>query len=177
MSDNNGTVNWATVANQGYKFAFIKATEGITFTDSTFATNWASAKQNNILRGAYHYFRAIDDPVAQANHFLQVVPSLAPGDLPSVLDLEDDAKGTVTGTALLNAVQQWLTQAEEGLNRTPLIYVSPSFWQSSLANGQNPNRFSSHYPYGLHNGRKPPTPTLQMGGLPGPSGSSLRPVT
>jgi len=30
VSDHNGTVNWATVANQGYKFAFIKAAEGIT---------------------------------------------------------------------------------------------------------------------------------------------------
>ena len=35
-----GTVNWTSVRNSGKVFALCKATEGTTYTDPTFATNW-----------------------------------------------------------------------------------------------------------------------------------------
>ncbi|HEX4589452.1 MAG TPA: GH25 family lysozyme, partial [Gemmataceae bacterium] len=44
VSDFQGSINWTSVKNSGISFAFIKATEGTTFTASTFATNWANSK-------------------------------------------------------------------------------------------------------------------------------------
>ena len=37
-------------------FAFIKATEGIGNVDPQFNRNWRRSKNNDIIRGAYHFF-------------------------------------------------------------------------------------------------------------------------
>src|SRR4051812_36603912 len=60
-----GPINWASVAASGISFAFCKATDGATTVDQTFATNYAGMKANNIVRGAYHYGRPAQDPIAQ----------------------------------------------------------------------------------------------------------------
>lgn len=144
VSHYDGVIDWSAVPSQEYAFAFAKATEGTGHTDSQFARNWAGIKQNNILRGAYHFFRPGMDPMKQADHFLKIVPSLQAADLPPVLDLESTDK--MSGTAVLDAAEQWLTHVEQALGRTPIIYSSARFWREDLANANNPNRFSAHYP-------------------------------
>jgi len=54
-------------------FGICKATEGATFTDSTFAANWRNLKAEGKPRGAYHYFHPSLSPVDQAHHFVSVV--------------------------------------------------------------------------------------------------------
>ena len=61
VSQFQGEINWAEVHAAGMAFAFIKATEGETLVDPTFETNWAQAKQQGLLRGAYHFYRPQDD--------------------------------------------------------------------------------------------------------------------
>jgi GH25 family lysozyme M1 (1,4-beta-N-acetylmuramidase) len=80
---------WPAVLNEGYKFAFIKATEGWDWVDPFFRENWTNSK-NVVLRGAYHFFRAdLRNPVAQAEHFLRVIQQTGDrGDLELALDLE-----------------------------------------------------------------------------------------
>src|SRR3954463_10458135 len=57
VSSFQGTgINWTSVANAGYSFAWAKATEGFTFNDTTFTTNMANAK-GKVLIGAYHFAR------------------------------------------------------------------------------------------------------------------------
>src|SRR5258708_3339475 len=74
----------------GQEFVLIKATEGHTFTDSSFASRWADLGHRGILRGAYHFGHPSNDPIADADHFLSVVRHvLAPGDW-VVLDHEID---------------------------------------------------------------------------------------
>jgi lysozyme len=70
VSDHQGTVDWNAVRQTGMVFAFIKATDGITWTDPDFATNWSGATAANLLRGAYHFYETDDDPTAQAQNFL-----------------------------------------------------------------------------------------------------------
>src|SRR5262249_39837308 len=50
-----GSINWTSVKNSGKTFAFYKATEGTTYTDPTFAANWAAIKNAGLIRGAYHF--------------------------------------------------------------------------------------------------------------------------
>lgn len=58
----------------GLSFGFAKATEGTTWSDSTFAANWANmAKDGLVVRGAYHFFHPSVDPVAQARYFVAAV--------------------------------------------------------------------------------------------------------
>src|SRR5262245_48071429 len=113
VSHFQGTVDWPQVAQAGYGFAFIKATDGITYTDPMFAQNWAGAKAAGLLRGAYHFFEADDDPQQQAENFLKTV-SLESGDLPPVLDVEASSTSSEVSTATIVAnIAVWLQTVEQ----------------------------------------------------------------
>lgn len=131
VSHYQGSVNWAAVKNAGIGFAFAKATDGNTYADPQFQTNWADMKAAGLLRGAYHFYESNDDPVSQANNFIKAVGSLAVGDLPPVIDIEA-YKGDFGGVPLAANVQTWLNIVEQALGRTPMIYTGPSFWNQYM---------------------------------------------
>src|SRR5437868_13951686 len=73
VSHYQGTVTWADVRASGRRFAFCKATEGLTYTDPTFTTNWAGMRAAGLLRGAYHFGHPGDDAVSQADRFCDTI--------------------------------------------------------------------------------------------------------
>jgi lysozyme len=127
-----GTVNWKSVQQAGITFAFTRATYGISEIDASFNDNWSGMQEAGIIRGAYHFFLAADDPTEQAEFFIRTVGKLGPQDLPPVIDVE--AGGGVNRSLAAN-VQTWLTAVEQGLGRTPVIYTAPSFWNENLTGG------------------------------------------
>ncbi|HEX8815308.1 MAG TPA: GH25 family lysozyme, partial [Terriglobales bacterium] len=131
ISHYNGAINHAQLAAGGVVFAYVKATEGQFTKDPLYAANYAGLSQNQILRGAYHFFYPQLDPAAQASNFLSVVTQLNPGDLPPVLDVE--ISGEQSPQAIAAAMQQWLDAVEEALGRTPIIYTAPGFWNVALS--------------------------------------------
>jgi len=133
VSHYQGTVNWAAVKAAGIGFAFAKATDGNTYTDPQFKSNWTGIKAAGMLRGAYHFYESKDDPVTQANNFIAAVGSLAVGDLPPVVDIEVN-KGSFGNTTLAANLQIWLNTVEQALGRTPMIYTGPSFWNQNMNN-------------------------------------------
>jgi GH25 family lysozyme M1 (1,4-beta-N-acetylmuramidase) len=70
-------------------FAFMKATEGLSFIDPDFAQNWANAKAAGIPRGAYCFVHPSDSATGQAALFLETVAAqgLEDGDM-LALDVE-----------------------------------------------------------------------------------------
>jgi GH25 family lysozyme M1 (1,4-beta-N-acetylmuramidase) len=52
---NNTPVNWTTVKNGGYSFAFVKADEGTEDIDPAFATNMSGANAAGVYVGPYHF--------------------------------------------------------------------------------------------------------------------------
>ena len=85
-------IDWNRVAAGGWKFAFVKATQGTSYTDEWFARDLAGAKQAGLPRAPYHFLEA-GDGAAQAQHFLQVANQAGytgtqAGELPPALDLE-----------------------------------------------------------------------------------------
>ena len=90
----DGAIVWSQVAGAGIKWGYAKATESTNYTDPTFATNWSGMKANGVFRGAYHFFHPNLDGKAQADYFLGVVGTLAPGDLPPMLDWEVSSGAT-----------------------------------------------------------------------------------
>ena len=92
-------IDWEVVRNASLdtapvSFVFIKATEGVSLLDENFNLNFYEAKQNGLIRGAYHFFIPNIDARAQARFFLKQV-HLEPGDLPPVLDVEKAGDLTV----------------------------------------------------------------------------------
>jgi lysozyme len=70
VSAAQGSINWSTVAANGVKFAFTKASEGTYYVDPNYAANMSGGKTAGVLMGAYHFARPdIDTPLQEANYF------------------------------------------------------------------------------------------------------------
>ncbi len=116
VSHDQGEVNWAEVRAAGMAFAFMKATEGETVVDPKFETNWVQAKQQGLLRGAYHFYRPQDDATTQAHFFLRTVP-FADGDLPPVIDIE--VTDGVSASEIVAGLQTWLSVVADSVGHCP----------------------------------------------------------
>jgi lysozyme len=125
-------VDWFKVLTSDIKFAMAKTTDGISFIDPEFKANWSDMKAVNILRGATHYYRTNNDPVAQAKHFISVVGMLDSTDLPPVLDIEA-FDGVFGNEGLVRNVQIWLANVQGALKRKPIIYTNRSFWNQHMS--------------------------------------------
>lgn len=123
-------IDWEIVGNQkGIKFAFMKATEGVSLLDEKFKINWKSSKLNGIKRGAFHYFRPQVSGVEQAKFYLSVV-NFEEGDLYPVLDLEEDPNGAFT--LFYKEIDAWLKIVESETGKKPILYASRKFYTSYL---------------------------------------------
>jgi lysozyme len=134
VSDAQGVVDWAEVADGCCRFAYARATEGVGVTDGCFSVNAQGATAAGILFGGYHVFHPDDDPQDQAAQFLSVARDRAqPGSngyLPPVLEV--DALPERAGS-LVAAVGIWLDVVAQVLGRQPVIYANAGFWQTYLA--------------------------------------------
>lgn len=130
VSSYQGRIDWNEVAGHRVRFAFIKATEGVTLRDARFRRNWQGARAAGIYRGAYHYFQPNYDGAKQANLFTRTVP-LAPGDLPPVLDVEHAEFHDVA--QMRRGVATWLRLVERHYGVRPILYSNYSFYKRHLA--------------------------------------------
>ncbi len=87
VSAYQGEIDWSVLASQDIDFAFIKATEGSSFTDKRFDFNYTEAVKTDLRVGAYHFFSFESGGDTQAAHFINTVPKTE-NMLPPVIDLE-----------------------------------------------------------------------------------------
>jgi lysozyme len=129
VSHFQGEVDWRAVAAAGVRFAFIKATEGLTDVDPRFAQNWQGSRAAGVLRGAYHFLHPNLDGRQQAAHFLSVV-TLDDDALPPALDVE--VTDGVDRAALCACIETWLGAVEAALGCKPVVYTDPWFWRDNV---------------------------------------------
>ncbi|HEU5045789.1 MAG TPA: GH25 family lysozyme [Nocardioidaceae bacterium] len=129
-------LNWSKAKADGVTFAFIKATEGRTYTNPYFAGDWAACANLGIYRGAYHFaLPSKGTAAAQARYFVKVAGlQRGSGVLPPVLDLEKT--GGLGVRALRTWTATWLQTVQDLTGRDPMIYVSPYFWKTYLGNSK-----------------------------------------
>lgn len=129
VSHYQGLVDWASVASDGVRFAYAKATEGDSYVDKQFGNNLRGTTTNGIRVGAYHVFSMDDDPTAQVKHFLSVA-SIRSGMLPPAIDIE---KASSSDDDLFRKrVQAWLMAFSRETGCIPMIYVSTSTWENHV---------------------------------------------
>lgn len=133
--------NWNSSSAQ---FGIVKATEGTTFTDSSFDRHWHELGAKGIVRGAYDFGHPRNNPIAEAKHFLAVVNSqpAKPGDL-LVLDLESsDGKSVAEVNAWAKA---WLGYVKQATGTTPMFYSGWNFANTYGAGLQAYPLWVAHY--------------------------------
>lgn len=130
VSSYQPAVDW-TVVQANKSFAFIKATEALSFVDSHYADHIEGADAAGLMFGAYHFFRPEIDAIAQATHFLDVVSTSPLGlpTLPLVLDVEINSHGLQPG-AVIDGVAAWVDYVTAQTKRRPMVYTMPGFWNT-----------------------------------------------
>ncbi|MFH1465047.1 MAG: GH25 family lysozyme [Pseudomonadota bacterium] len=124
-----GTIDWNKAANDGLDFAIVRIGDGF-YEDPKFEENWQGARNNGLVRGSYQYFRASQDPVAQAEIVARKLGSMTEEDIPAVLDIE--TTDGVSTSHVADAMHDWLDTVERETGRVPIIYTSPGLWPSMV---------------------------------------------
>jgi lysozyme len=123
-------------------FVYAKATQGVAYKDSMFATYWdqlgALSVSQKVYRGAYHFLTAADSSTAQAGRFVDYVElhgGFKADDMPPCLDLEWDRTSTnpdrwkgQSPDDILQKALDWLKEVQRRTNRKPMVYTALSWW-------------------------------------------------
>lgn len=134
VSQYQGRIAWDAISKIEdtfpLQFVFIRATAGKDKVDSQFHQNWNQAKKHQFIRGAYHYYRPNENSIEQATNFIQTV-TLAPGDFPPVLDIEELPKKQSLDS-LKVGLKRWLVHVEKHYKVKPIIYSGESYYTDFL---------------------------------------------
>lgn len=137
VSHHQRNVDWQKVSAQGYDFVFLKATEGVTWTDPLYASNVEAAKAAGLHVGAYHYgtagsgdpgkilfYKVARDAKAEAEFFVKTAHSvLEKGCMRPALDLEKaPGIGDLSHAQLADWVIHFMETVENETGAQPLLY-------------------------------------------------------
>jgi len=145
-------IDWVQVAGAGHRFAYVKATEGTTYTNPWFVSDYAAVGAVGLYRGAYHYARPalpLSTAEAQARYFVSVAGSATgPMDLPLELDLEET--GGLGQADLAEWARRFLAEVTRLTGKRPLVYTGRWFWQGYIGGygddiGQNYRLWTADY--------------------------------
>lgn len=131
ISHHNGAVDWAKVAADGISFAFLKASEGQSYRDDTFAGHLKAVRAAGVLIGAYHFVNAKSEAEARAEAANFAGAIAAAGgmdllDLPPVMDYESNP-GKLSKAQINAVAEAFLTELERLTGVKPMIYTGNSF--------------------------------------------------
>lgn len=134
ISHHQGDIDFERVFNAGYRFVYIKATEGRDRAVPRAAEYARLAHQAGLWIGYYHFATPgtndgrtrADDVADEAQFFLDTVAHLPHYHLVPALDLEQNRLG-LSNAELTRWAEAWLSRVEGVTSKKPLIYLSPSF--------------------------------------------------
>jgi GH25 family lysozyme M1 (1,4-beta-N-acetylmuramidase) len=124
-------------------FIICKATEGVTYTDPYFNSNWDLIRSGNYLLGAYHFYRSNNKPAMQADFFWKVISSKGETDIAPVVDVEQESfpnSVDINPERFQADLLAFLENLQEKCNRSPFIYTNHPFANKYLTD----NRFSRY---------------------------------
>ncbi|MBC7273996.1 MAG: lysozyme [Streptomyces sp.] len=136
-----GAINWTSVRNAGIQFAWIKATEGTSYKDDRFNTNYTNAYYAGVIRGAYHFARPnISSGAVQANYFASNGGAWSRDNLtlPGVLDIEHNPYGAMCYGLSTTQMRSWINDFyntyKSRTSRDVVIYTTASWWNTCTGN-------------------------------------------
>lgn len=132
VSSYQPTINWTSVKSAGVDFAYVKATEGLTYNSSTLTSQMSGATAAGVLAGVYHYARYDNNSAtAEANHFLSQASSyMTPGYLRPVVDVEQTT--TLTKSQVSTWVNTFCNAIVAATGVSPIVYTFTSYATSKI---------------------------------------------
>jgi GH25 family lysozyme M1 (1,4-beta-N-acetylmuramidase) len=138
-------INWSSVRNAGYSFSLVKATEGTTYTNPLFASQYAGSKAAGLFTGAYAFARPDqNNPVQQAQYFLNTIKFYPDGlTLPPMLDIEEPYGSlqntfnkcwNLTPTQVVAWVRSYVSTVTGATGQPMIVYVNPNWWNPCTNN-------------------------------------------
>ncbi len=134
VSRYQGDIDFESLYSQGVRFVFIKATEGVTYVDPTYNTNWENAHKSGMRVGAYHFFRFESDGLEQANNFIDNVEKLKKS-LPPVLDVEyygDYIHRPMGKDEVVGKLENMVDTLQKHYGKYPIIYCNRFVYEAYI---------------------------------------------
>jgi GH25 family lysozyme M1 (1,4-beta-N-acetylmuramidase) len=134
-------VNWKSWASKGRKFAYVKATEGSTYRNPYFTSQYSGAAKAGLIRGAYHFANpAGKSGKTQAQYFVKNGGGWSPDGktLPGVLDIEYNPYGStcygVSKTKMVKWINDFVVEYKKLTTRDAVIYTTLDWWNHCTGN-------------------------------------------
>ena len=135
VSEFQKEIDWKGLEKEGYRFAFIKATEGSSLTDSNFEYNWKEAGRTDMKISAYHFLSYDSSGVTQAENYINNVEKKR-GMMPPAIDVEfygiynEKHPEHVKVYEVLDVMLELL---EKRYDRKPIIYTNSYIYSSYIS--------------------------------------------
>ncbi|WP_250545807.1 GH25 family lysozyme [Paenarthrobacter sp. DKR-5] len=138
------SVNWSTQWSMGARFAYVKATEGVDFQSSGYATQYVGAANAGFIRGAYHFaLPSQSSGATQADYFVNHGGGWSADGktLPPLLDIEYNPYSTLGNTcynmsasAMVGWIKDFSNRVLYRTGRLPMIYTTTDWWSKCTGN-------------------------------------------
>ncbi|MFF7990854.1 lysozyme [Kitasatospora xanthocidica] len=136
-----GNVTWSSVAANGAKFAYVKATEGTGYTNPYFAQQYNGSYNAGLIRGAYHFaLPNTSSGATQANWFVNHGGGWSADGktLPPALDIEYNPYGAtcygLSQSAMVSWIRDFSNTVHSRTGRYPTIYTTTNWWTQCTGN-------------------------------------------
>ncbi|MFC8588539.1 lysozyme [Streptomyces sp. NPDC057217] len=141
VSSHQGNVAWSTLWNSGVRWAYVKATEGTYYKNTSFTQQYNGSYDVGMIRGTYHF--ATPDTTggaAQADYFVDNGGGWSKDGrtLPGVLDIEWNPYGATcygkTQAGMVAWIRDFLNRYKARTGRDAVIYTATSWWTQCTGN-------------------------------------------
>ena len=155
VSGYQGNVNWSSVAANGGRFAYVKATESTTYQNPYFTQQYNGSYNAGLIRGAYHFATPnTSSGATQADYFVAHGGGWSRDGktLPGMLDIEWNPYGAscygLSAAGMVNWILSFSNEYHAKTGRWAVIYTATSWWSQCTGNQGD---FSSTNPLALAN--------------------------
>lgn len=132
-------INWTQVARAGYKFAFIKASEGNYYANPYYATDLSQAKAAGLYVTGYHFaVPNVSSGASQADYAVRQARYTADGrTMPLALDIEYNPYGAtcygLTAARMVAWISAFTAEVRRVTGQPTIIYSTADWWRSCTA--------------------------------------------
>lgn len=144
-NDETEPIDWKAAVDSGEKFVFMKASQGLDYTDDWFARDFQGAADAGLMRAPYHFFDE-GSGADQAAHFVNTAKDAGytgktAGELPPALDFEP-VSGECPAGLDAEQIGAAIDTVKDAFGAEPVIYTSKNFVDQCL--GGDATVFAGH---------------------------------